>query len=54
MKQAINYIITGIIFVDAETYDEATAVLDDMDIAELVDDSEGYTVVYQDVPFYEH
>jgi hypothetical protein len=53
-KQAINYIITGIIFVEAETYDEAVDVLEESSLEEIIDDSEGYSVAYQDVPFYEH
>jgi hypothetical protein len=54
MKQAINFIISGIVFVDAETHEEAEEILDETSIEELIDNSEKYTVIYHDVPLYEN
>lgn len=52
MRQIINFVITGVIFVDAESFEEAEHVLEEMSLEEIIDDSEGYTIAYNDISTY--
>jgi len=54
MRQIINFVITGVIFVDAESFEEAEHVLEEMSLEEIIDDSEGYTIIYNDISTYKN
>lgn len=55
MKKAINYVICGTIFIDAETTDEAMNIMEDLDEFELLEESVINSITYYEAPMeYEH
>lgn len=50
MKKAFNYIISGVIFIDAESLEEAEDIVAEISLDELADESETTQIALVEVP----